>query len=135
MEKKKIISPSLTVYRPELVTMMSIMGRATGIILSGGLYIWVVMLKLKPLLLTNYSFYFIIFDLFKGQVWGIIISGVTLFILIALYYHVMYAIRNIIWFFWENKIDMSLENVYKVGYSILGITLFLSVTNWILLLI
>jgi succinate dehydrogenase / fumarate reductase cytochrome b subunit len=135
MEKNKIVSPSLTVYRPELVTMMSIMGRATGIILSGGLYIWVVMLKLKPLLLTNYSFYFIIYELFKGQVGGIIISGITLFILIALYYHVVYAVRNIVWFFWEDKIDMSLENVYKVGYIILGITLFLSLTNWILLLI
>ena len=135
MEKNKIVSPSLTVYRPELVTMMSIMGRATGIILSGGLYIWVVMLKLKPLLLTNYSFYFIIYELFKGQVGGIIISGIALFILIALYYHVVYAVRNIVWFFWEDKIDMSLENVYKVGYIILGITLFLSLTNWILLLI
>ena len=135
MEKQRVVSPSLTVYRPELVTMMSIMGRATGIILSLGLYIWVIMLKLKPLLLTSYGFYFIIYEIFKGQVGGIIISAVVLFMLIAIYYHVVYAIRNIVWFFWDNKLEMTLESVYKVGYIILGITLFLSLTNWIILLI
>jgi len=135
MEKKRIISPSLTVYRPELVTMMSIMGRASGIILSLGVFIWVLLIKLKAIMLTNYCYYSIIYEVFKGQEVGILISGIVLFILIALYYHIVYAIRNIIWFFWDNKIGMSLETVYKIGYQIIGISLLLAIINWLWLLV
>lgn len=133
--KTQITSPSLTIYRPELVTMMSIMGRATGIILSLGIFVWVVIVKLNPLLLSQYSYYFIVYEVFKGTLSGVLISGILLFILIGFYYHLLFAIRNIIWFLWEDKLEMNLVSIYKVGYGIIVLTVLVSVINWVYLII
>lgn len=131
--KKPVISPSLTIYRPELVTMMSIMGRATGIILSLGLFVWVLIVKLNPLLMSQYGYYFIVYEIFKGSISIVLINGVILFVLIGFYYHLLFALRNIVWFLWEDRLGMDLESIYKVGYLLIGISVLLATLNWLYL--
>lgn len=135
MKKNRVISPSLTIYKPQLVTMMSIMGRATGIILSMGLLVWVILGKITPLLMSNYVYYWLIYEIFKGNLIGILLNGIVLFILIGFYYHIVFAIRGIIWFIWEDKIKMDLEDIYKIGYIMIGISVVLAILNWFFILI
>lgn len=131
---KQVISPSLTIYRPELVTMMSIMGRATGIILSLGLFVWVLLVKLNPLLMTSYTYYFLVYELFKGNIMGVFINGIVLFILIGFYYHVLFGVRGIVWFLREDAIKMDLDSVYSDGYKLIFISLIVSVLNWLFII-
>jgi len=87
-EKKREYSPFLTIYKPQLGSLISILERVTGIFLG----IIVLLLNINYYFLQynllNYDFYFIVYSLEIGN--NMLSKGVINFILINMIYHIVF---------------------------------------------
>ena len=107
------ISPHLTIYRPQLNSVLSIMHRITGIVLFFGL-----------LLLVFWFFSMALgqarFDLFSALINSVIGRLILLGSLCALWYHFFSGIRHL---FWDAGIGFGLEWVRRSSYAVLIATI------------
>lgn len=138
----RVISPFLTIYRPQLTSMTSIMEWVSGIILVIGILIEVLLLKLKPLLLSYYVFYSLLYTVMKGGLSGFIINAVLFFLLLNFVYHLVFGS----WFiFWERtsgfgkvkkfQMAMQISEIYKSTYILLGLVLIITIMSWLYLIV
>ena len=107
------LSPHLTIYRPQLNSVLSIMHRITGIVLFFGL-----------LLLIFWFFSMSVgqasFDLFSGLINSQIGRLILLGSLCALWYHFFSGVRHL---FWDVGIGFGLEWVQRSSYAVLIATI------------
>jgi len=86
--KKREYSPFLTIYKPQMGSLISILERVTGIFLG----IIVGLLNLNYYFLQynvlNYNFYLVVYSLEIGN--NIISKGVINFVLINMIYHIVF---------------------------------------------
>ena len=115
------ISPHLQVYRWQLTSVLSILHRAAGIVLSAGAILlvwWLVAAASGP-------------DAYEG-VANFLGSWIGLLLLFgwtaALFYHLCNGIRHLVW---DTGQALDLKSTYLGGWLVLGGTAVLTVVSWI----
>jgi succinate dehydrogenase / fumarate reductase cytochrome b subunit len=114
------LSPHLSIYKPQLTSMMSIFHRMTGASLAAGSLLvvwWTVALAVGP---EYYAFVQNILTSVLGQA---VLFGFT----VAVSYHLSNGIRHLLWDFGYN---LSIEGVYRSGYTVLILTIILTAVTW-----
>ena len=104
------LSPHLTIYRPQLVSMTSILTRITGnALLIGSLMIvwWFLAAATGPE-------YFAVANGFVTSWFG---DLVLFFSLWGLWYHTLAGLRHLIW---DYAIAMDIPTAEKLGYAVIG---------------
>jgi succinate dehydrogenase / fumarate reductase cytochrome b subunit len=109
VESKRPMSPHLQIYKPQITSVMSILHRITGVILSVGLLMFLWFLSSLAGGPESYS----TFIGFSGSFLGIIaIFGFVL----ALSYHLCNGIRHL---FWDLGYGYNIDTVTKSGHAVL----------------
>ena len=104
------LSPHLTIYRPQLTSMTSILTRITGnaLLISSLLVIWWFLAAA-----TSPEYYAVANGVLPSWFGDIVM---TLSVL-GLWYHTLAGVRHLIW---ANGIGLDIETAEKMGYAILG---------------
>lgn len=105
------LSPHLTIYRPQLTSMTSILTRITGnaMLITSLLIVW------WFLAAASGSDYFAIVNGFLTSWFGDLIM---FFSVLGLWYHTLAGVRHLIW---DNAIAMDIPTAEKLGWAcILG---------------
>ena len=115
------ISPHLQIYRWQLTSVLSILHRAAGIVLSAGAILlvgWLVAAASGP-------------DAYEG-VANFLGSWIGLLLLLgwtaALFYHLCNGIRHLVW---DTGQALDLKSTYLGGWLVVGGTAVLTVVTWI----
>ena len=102
------LSPHLTIYRPQLTSISSILVRITGNALIVGAFLviwWLLAASTSPE-------YFAIADGLIRSWFGKLIMLGSIW---ALWYHTLGGIRHLIW---DNAIGMDIPTAYKLGWTV-----------------
>ncbi|XP_068617512.1 succinate dehydrogenase cytochrome b560 subunit, mitochondrial-like [Battus philenor] len=119
---KRPLSPHLTIYSPQLTSMLSITHRAAGMILSG----YISALGIGALVLPNDISHYV------TMIEGLNLSPATIFLAKVLIaapfgYHFANGLRHL---YWDTAKGLTIKEVYSTGYAMLAtataITLFLA---------
>jgi len=105
------VSPHLQVYRPQLTSVLSVLHRLTGIILSlssVGLSLWLISLALGDEAYTG-------FMKAVGGWGGFVFVTILIF---CIYYHLFNGIRHL---FWDWGLGFSLRSVYASGWAVVAL--------------
>ena len=124
MSRQRPLSPHLQIYKPQITSLLSILHRGTGIVLSIGsiiLVLWIVTLTLGE---STYLMYSNIINNWFGK---FIIFGFTF----ALFYHLSNGIRHL---FWDAGYGYEIETVHKSGLAVLIVSCVLTILIWYLAL-
>ncbi len=123
MTKTKIdrpLSPHLSIYRPQMTSVLSILHRATGLALILGLYgvVWF----LVALAHSEAAYVFFVYVAFTpiGQL-------ALLGFLFSLYYHLCNGIRHLIW---DTGLLFDIKNATRAGLAVLLTSSLLTVGTW-----
>tara|TARA_Y100000766_G_C18387041_1_gene356334 strand:- start:2 stop:379 length:378 start_codon:yes stop_codon:yes gene_type:complete len=121
MAKPRPLSPHLQVYRPQLTSVMSIMHRASGLVLTTG----TVILAFWLIAVANGPETFAVMALIVGHPLGqFVLFGYS----VALFYHACNGIRHLSWDF---GFGLTIPDVYRSGYFVLGATFGLTALLWL----
>jgi len=119
--KPRPLSPHLTIYKPQITSMLSILHRASGVFLSMGIPLivcWLCALASGPeayeTAMSFYSNWFVKFVLF--------------FWTAAFYYHFCNGIRHL---FWDMGKGLELEVLRKSGIAVVIAAGVLTIATWI----
>src|SRR5262249_40733848 len=115
------LSPHLQIYRWQLTSVMSILHRASGIVLSVGAILLVWWLGAA----ADGSASYVAFQRFIGSWFGLLLLfgwGV------ALFYHLCNRIRHL---WWDTGHGLELKEVYPGGWIVVGLTAGLTLIAWI----
>ena len=116
------LSPHLQVYRPQLTSVLSILHRITGVILSVGLLylvLWLIMVAAGP---GPYAKFLAFHSSILGR---LLMFGWTL----CLFYHLSNGIRHLCW---DAGWGLELDAAYKSGWLVVAATVGLTLLSWIL---
>ena len=125
MSRQRPLSPHLQIYKPQITSILSILHRGTGIVLSIGsiiLVLWIVTLTLGE---STYLMYSNIINNWFGK---FIIFGFTF----ALFYHLSNGIRHL---FWDAGYGYELNHAYISGISVIISSLLLTSMTWLIVYI
>ena len=118
---RRPLSPHLQVYRPQLTSVLSILGRITAVVSSLGALVmvwWIVALASGP-------------DAF-GRIQAVAGSPIGLLMLFgwttALLYHFFGGIRHLAW---DNGLGYSLEATHRSGWAVIIATVVTTVMVWV----
>ena len=120
MARTRPLSPHLQVYRPQMTSVMSILHRAAGVVLTTGTLIlaaWLVSLALGQeayngvVMLIGHPF---------GQ---FVLFGYS----VALIYHALNGVRHL---GWDLGFGLTIPQVYKNGQIVLFLTVVLTMGLW-----
>ncbi len=117
------LSPHLTIYRPQLTSITSILTRITGnALLLGALLVvwWFLAAATSPE-------HFAVADAVMTSVLG---DLVMFFSLWGLWYHTLAGIRHLIW---DNAVGLDLDTAYKLGYAVIGGSVLLTLLTVVLI--
>ncbi len=117
------LSPHLSIYRPQLTSITSILTRITGnaLIVAAVLVVW------WFLAAATSSEYF---DLVNGLItcwFGDLIMVLSVW---ALWYHTLAGVRHLIW---DNAMMLEIEKAEKLGWAVLGGSVVLTIFTVIVL--
>ena len=121
MAKPRPLSPHLQVYRPQLTSVMSIMHRASGVVLTTG----TIILALWLIAVANGPETFAVMASIVGHPLGqFVLFGYT----VALFYHACNGVRHLSW---DLGLGLAINDVYRGGYFVLVVTCGLTVLLWL----
>ncbi|GIY51564.1 succinate dehydrogenase cytochrome b560 subunit, mitochondrial [Caerostris darwini] len=112
---KRPLSPHLTIYRLQLTSMLSLTHRATGIVLTGGLYAFAIGMLALP---GSFPYYFESFQAL--HIAAPVIFSLKFSLAWVTFYHSLNGIRHL---FWDMGYGYDLKNLYLSGYIVLGTSL------------
>jgi succinate dehydrogenase / fumarate reductase cytochrome b subunit len=118
---RSVLSPHLTIYRPQLTSLLSILHRLSGVALYVFACLWAILLfyaDVRSGLGLRVIFSWISSSL--GQVF-------TFCWLLCLFFYCLCEVR---YAFWDAGWGFDLSTVYFSGYSVLGVTFFASLGVW-----
>lgn len=103
------LSPHLSIYRPQLTSITSILTRITGnaMLLAALLIVW------WFLAASTSESYFAVAD---GVITSFLGDLIMTLSLLGLWYHTLAGVRHLIW---DNAIGLELETAEKLGWAIL----------------
>lgn len=104
------LSPHLTIYRPQLTSMTSILTRITGnaLLISSLLVIWWLLAA------ATSPEYFAVADGVLTSFFGDLVMFLSLW---GLWYHTLAGVRHLIW---DNGIGLDLATAEKMGWAVIG---------------
>ena len=115
--KNRPISPHLSIYKPQITSILSISHRISGVFQSIGLGI--IFLLLASLFLGEgfYNYFIFFIESFFGKVF-------IFFYMLSLCYHMFNGIRHIIW---DLGYGYDIKSVNYSGYAVIFLTIILFV--------
>jgi succinate dehydrogenase / fumarate reductase cytochrome b subunit len=128
MNQNRPISPHLTIYKPQISSVLSIYHRMTGLLLVATLSMFLFMTKVATLHVRIYSLYYISYYVNSLSHW--IMISLLFGLLITFYYHFYNGIRHLIW---DNGWGFELKIFHLSGYAVILLTLLSTITTWIIL--
>ena len=120
MARTRPLSPHLQVYRPQMTSVMSILHRAAGVVLTTGTLImaaWLVSLALGK---EAYDVVVLVIGHPLGQ---FVLFGYS----VALIYHALNGVRHL---GWDLGFGLTIPQVYKNGQIVLFLTVVLTMGLW-----
>ena len=120
MARTRPLSPHLQVYRPQMTSVMSILHRAAGVVLTTGTLImaaWLVSLALGK---EAYDVVVMVIGHPLGQ---FVLFGYS----VALIYHALNGVRHL---GWDLGFGLTIPQVYKNGQIVLLLTVVLTMGLW-----
>ena len=120
MARTRPLSPHLQVYRPQMTSVMSILHRAAGVVLTTGTLImaaWLVSLALGK---EAYDVVVMVIGHPLGQ---FVLFGYS----VALIYHALNGVRHL---GWDLGFGLTIPQVYKNGQIVLFLTVLLTMGLW-----
>lgn len=115
------LSPHLQVYRPQITSVLSILHRVTGVILSLGILVLVYWLTSLAGGEAAYGSAVAVLGSGPGQ---LVLFGWTL----AFFYHLLNGVRHL---FWDAGKGFELNQVYASGWSVVIGTIVLAGIAWL----
>jgi succinate dehydrogenase / fumarate reductase cytochrome b subunit len=115
------LSPHLQIYRWQLTSVLSILHRATGVVLSAGAILlvwWLVAAASGP------EAYEDVEDFLGSWLGLLLLFGWT----VALFYHLCNGIRHLVW---DTGHALDLKSVYVGGWVVVGATGVLTFVAWV----
>src|SRR5436190_1016557 len=88
--KKRPIAPYLSVYKPQLGNITSILERISGVTVMFMLGFLIFLEYLKPIFFLNYNFYFIYFLVVKGGVDQLIVIILIMIFIVNFVFHISF---------------------------------------------
>lgn len=120
MARTRPLSPHLQVYRPQMTSVMSILHRAAGVVLTTGTLImaaWLVSLALGK---EAYDVVVMVIGHPLGQ---FVLFGYS----VALIYHALNGVRHL---GWDLGFGLTIPQIYKNGQIVLFLTVVLTMGLW-----
>lgn len=114
------LSPHLQVYKPQLTSVLSILHRITGILLSAfavGWLVWLVCLNRGPHALDTFNS---LLNTIPGKLMCILATW-------ALFYHLLNGVRHLVW---DTGRWLELDAARRAGWAVVVLSLVLSVVAW-----
>lgn len=104
------LSPHLSIYRPQLTSITSILTRITGnaLIVASLLVVWWLLAA------ATSPEYFAIADGVITSWFGDLVMFLSLW---GLWYHTLAGVRHLIW---DNAAMLDIPSAYKLGYAVIG---------------
>ena len=120
MARTRPLSPHLQVYRPQMTSVMSILHRAAGVVLTTGTLImaaWLVSLALGK---EAYDVVVMVIGHPLGQ---FVLFGYS----VALIYHALNGVRHL---GWDLGFGLTIPQIYRNGQIVLFLTVVLTMGLW-----
>ncbi|HMD64473.1 MAG TPA: succinate dehydrogenase, cytochrome b556 subunit [Stellaceae bacterium] len=115
------LSPHLQIYRWQLTSVLSILHRATGVMLSAGAILlvwWLVAAASGP------EAYEGVEDFLGSWIGLLLLSGWT----VALFYHLCNGLRHLVW---DSGHALDLKSTYIGGWTVVAATAVLTLIAWV----
>jgi len=122
--RERPLSPHLQVYRPQLTTVMSILHRASGVVLSVGAFglVWWLLAVAQGGQAYERA------AALLASVFGLLLlAGFSL----ALVYHLLNGLRHLSW---DIGWGLEIPDVYRSGYAVAVLTVVLTAVIWLVAL-
>ena len=116
---KRPLSPHLQIYKPQLTSVLSIIHRITGVVLS-------ILSLFIPLTLVSVALgvgYFNILKVFLTNIFIQLLITASIFVLA---YHLLNGIRHL---FWDYGLGLSMRDTYISGYLVLIVSVLLTLLS------
>lgn len=123
IRKKRPLSPHLTIYRPQLTSITSILTRITGNALLLGAFLvsaWFMSLAVSPAA-------FAAVDGFMTSWFGDLIMAGSLW---ALWYHALAGLRHLIW---DTGRGLEIETAEMLGWGVIGGSVLLTILTIVII--
>ena len=120
MARTRPLSPHLQVYRPQMTSVMSILHRAAGVVLTTGTLIMAAWLVSMALGKEAYDVVVMVIGHPLGQ---FVLFGYS----VALIYHALNGVRHL---GWDLGFGLTIPQVYKNGQIVLFLTVLLTMGLW-----
>ena len=103
------LSPHLSIYRPQLTSMTSILTRITGnaLLISALLVVWWLLAA------STSAEYFALADSALTSIFGKLVMLLSLW---GLWYHTLGGLRHLIW---DNGIGLGIQTAEKLGWAVI----------------
>ncbi len=115
-KKNRPISPHLSIYRPQITSILSISHRISGVFQSLGLLIIFLLLLSLFFGETTHKYYMLVIESYLGRLF-------IFLYLLSLCYHMLNGVRHILW---DLGFCFDIKNVYYSGYTIIFLTVVLA---------
>jgi succinate dehydrogenase / fumarate reductase, cytochrome b subunit len=115
------LSPNIQIYRPQLTSVLSILNRITGIILSACAAVLVVWLVAAAWGTQSYA---AVQGAIASSVGQIVLFGATF----AFFLHLCGGIRHLVW---DTVHGFELRSIYISGWSVVAASVVLTVAAWV----
>jgi succinate dehydrogenase / fumarate reductase, cytochrome b subunit len=120
-DSKRPLSPHLTIYKPQISSMMSILHRATGCFLSIGLILAICFFSSLALGRDSYEDFISTFNGFFGTLLILPILG-------AYFYHLCNGVRHL---FWDAGFGFPVEQVNQSGKIVFIVAAGATLLSWL----
>lgn len=128
MTKSRPLSPHLSIYKPQISSVLSIMHRITGVFL----FIFIIALSWLMILMLSSSMGFALLEWdFLSIVNSCFFKACLLGVLFCLYFHLFNGIRHL---FWDIGLGFEISSMHKSGWFVMLCTLLMTAFTLYLIL-
>tara|TARA_B100001123_G_C15275835_1_gene1012140 strand:+ start:761 stop:1141 length:381 start_codon:yes stop_codon:yes gene_type:complete len=120
-KKSRPLSPHLSIYRPQITSMLSILHRITGLFLSLGLVIFAFTLVF---LARGPETYIFIDNFYRSWLGSLFLLGY----IFAFFYHLSNGIRHL---FWDIGVGFEIKNAAITGWLVIVFSFIMTCLFWI----
>lgn len=115
-QKVRPLSPHLTIYKPQLTSILSIFHRITGLSLGLLLILSFIVFYCNLFFVGFSASYCLLFDFYS--LFFIFVNVIAYFFILVLGYHMMNGIRHLSW---DLALGLEIKNLYTSGIIVLGL--------------
>ena len=115
------LSPNIQIYRPQLTSVLSILNRITGILLSAFAVVMVVWLIAAAWGPQSYA---VVQGVIASWIGQIVLFGVTF----AFFLHLCGGVRHLVW---DTVHGFELRSIYISGWAVVVASVVLTVAAWV----